>query len=132
MSLSALEKIAAIEAEAKTKIDALKSEAVSELVKRISAVKSELAALETEYADLTGKTLKGEKVGITRKRLSADEKAALVITVGEIIRGKPEGISMGDIVRSAGQSVSAVREAVAQVKGLKKTGNKASTLYFSK
>jgi len=39
---------------------------------------------------------------------------------------------MGDVVKRAGEAVSAVREAVHQVKGLKKTGNKASTLYLVK
>lgn len=132
MAQTALEKIAAIEAEAKAKIDTLKAEAASELVKRISAVKSELAALQAEYETLTGKPAKEGKAGGSRKRLSADEKAALVITVSEIIRKAKEGISMGQIVQQAGESVSAVREAVKAVKGVKKSGAKASTLYFVK
>jgi len=37
---------------------------------------------------------------------------------------------MGDIVKQAGESVSAVRSAVKQVRGLKSTGVKGSTLYF--
>jgi len=52
--------------------------------------------------------------------------------VGEIIKASKDGISMGDIVKQAGEAVSAVREAVHQVQGLKKTGNKASTLYLVK
>lgn len=132
MAQTALEKIAAIEAEAKTKIDALKAEATTELAKRIAGVKSELATLEAEYASLTGKTMKGEKAGGTRRRLSAEEKAALVATVSAIIKGAKEGIKMGDIVKQAGESDSAVRDAVKQVKGIKTTGNKASTLYFAK
>jgi hypothetical protein len=59
-------------------------------------------------------------------------KDALVIRVGEIIQASKDGISIGDIVKRAGEAVSAVREAVHQVKGLKKTGNKASTLYLVK
>ena len=129
---TALQKIAAIEAEAKAKIDALKTEAQSELVKKMAAVKSELAALQAEYEALTGKPAKEGKAGGSRKRLSAEEKAALVLTVAEIIKAAKDGISMGDIVKGAGQSASAVREAVKQVKGMKTTGNKASTLYFAK
>lgn len=132
MATTALDKIQAIQDEANKKIEALKAEAVTELVKKISGVKSELAALEAEYSSLTGKTLKGEKSGGTRKRLSAEEKAALVVTVGAIIKGAKEGISMGKIVEAAGESASAVRDAVKSLKGVKTTGAKASTLYFLK
>ena len=129
---TALQKIAAIEAEAKAKIDALKTEAQSELVKKMAAVKSELAALQAEYEALTGKPAKEGKAGGSRKRLSAEEQAALVLTVTEIIKKAHEGVSMGEIVKQAGESVSAVREAVKAVKGVKKSGAKASTLYFAK
>jgi len=129
---SALEKIAAIESEAKSRIDALKSEAISELVKKISALKSDLAVLESEYAGLTGRNLKGEKADGARKRLSPDEKSTLVLTVTEIIKAAPNGISMRDIVSAAGESVSSVRDAVKQVKGLKKSGSKATTIYTLK
>lgn len=132
MATTALEKIQAIQDRANKEIEALKQEAVTELVKKISGVKSELATLEAEYATLTGKTLKGEKAGGTRRRLSKEEKEALVATVSAIIKGAKEGIKMGDIVKAAGESDSAVREAVKAVKGIKTTGNKASTLYFAK
>ena len=132
MAQTALEKIAAIQDKANKEIETLKAEAVSELVKRINGVKSELSALEAEYASLTGKTLKGEKAGGTRRRLSKEEKEALVATVSAIIKGAKEGIKMGDIVKAAGESDSAVRDAVKAVKGIKTTGNKASTLYFAK
>jgi len=92
--------------------------------------KSAVADLERQYEELTGKAAKCEKVA--RKRLSKEQKEALVIRVGEIIQASKDGISMGDIVKRAGEAVSAVREAVQQVQGLKKTGNKASTLYLVK
>ena len=108
----------------------MKSEAVSDVVKRLSEAKSAVADLERQYEELTGKTVRGETA--PRKRLSKDQKDALVITVGEIIKVSKGGISMGDIVKQAGEPVSAVREAVHQVQGLKKTGNKSTTLYLVK
>jgi len=132
MSLSAIQKIAAIQDKANKEIEALKQEAISELVKKMAAVKGELAALQAEYESLTGKPAKEGKTGGNRKRLSADEKAALLLRVSEIIKNARDGISMGEIVKQAGESVSAVREAVKAVKGVKQTGAKASTLYFLK
>lgn len=132
MSTSALEKIAAIEAEAKNKIEALKQEAISEVVRKIAALKSELAALETEYSSLTGKTLKGEKVAGTRRRLTREEKAGLVETVTSILSSSKDGVSLGEIVRQVGESASAVRDALKQVKNLKKTGVKAAMRYSVK
>jgi len=127
---SILDKIRAIEEEAKAKINSLRSEAVSELVKRIAETKTELATLESEYVRLTGRDLKGQKSEGVRKRLSSGEKATLVETVAAIIKSAKGGIGMGDIVKQAGESVSAVRSAVKQVRGLKSTGVKGSTLYF--
>ena len=108
----------------------MKAEALSDVVKKLSEAKSAVADLERQYEELTGKTVRGEKV--SRKRLSKEQKDALVIRVGEIIQASKDGISMGDIVKRADEVVSAVREAVHQVKGLRKTGNKASTLYLVK
>ena len=128
MLASALEKIQAIQDRAHKEIEALKAEALSDIVKKLSEAKSVVADLERQYENLTGKTVRGEKVA--RKRLSKEQKEALVITVGNIIQASKDGISMGDIVKRAGEPVSAVREAVQQVKGLKKTGSKATTLYL--
>jgi len=132
MTASAIEKIQAIQDRANREIEALKSEAVSDVVKRLSEAKSAVADLERQYEELTGKTVRGEKAGGGRKRLSKEQKEALVITVGEIIKSANGGISMGDIVKRAGEAVSAVREAVHQVKGIKTTGSKATTLYLVK
>ena len=130
--MTALEKLAALEEKHQEAIAAIKGEAITELTKKIAGVKGELASLESEYKALTGKTLKGEKAGGTRKRLSAEEKEALVVSVAGIVKGAKEGISMGKIIEAAGESASAVRDAVKQVKGIKTTGAKASTLYFIK
>ncbi|MEI6071186.1 MAG: hypothetical protein WCS31_05305 [Verrucomicrobiae bacterium] len=132
MAASAIEKIQAIQDRANREIEALKSEAVSDVVKRLSEAKSAVADLERQYEELTGKTVRGEKAAVGRKRLSKEQKEALVITVGEIIKSANGGISMGDIVKRAGEAVSAVREAVHQVKGIKTTGSKATTLYLVK
>lgn len=132
MATSALEKIRAIEEEAANKIAALKSEAVSEVVKRISEAKAVLQELEAEYAALTGKNFKGEPAAGKRKRLSADEKTALIETVKAVLKGNKNGSKMSEIISGAGESASAVREALSKVKGVTTTGNKASTLYFLK
>lgn len=130
MSLSALEKIQAIQDKANKEIEALKAEAVSELAKKIAAVKGELSALQAEYEELTGKPAKEGKQRGTRKRLSAEEKAALVGSVTKIIKSAPGGISFGEVAKQAGESDSAVREAIKSVKGIKSTGARATTKYF--
>ena len=132
MALPALEKIQAIQERANKEIEALKSEAVSEIAKKLSEAKSVVSDLERQYEELTGKTIKGEKSELSRKRLSKEQKSALVLAVTEIIKAAPGGISMGSIVKQTGESASAVRDSVSQVPGLTKTGNKASTLYFAK
>jgi len=131
MALQALEKIQAIQERANKEIEALKSEAVSEIAKKLAEAKSVVSDLERQYEELTGKTVKGEKAESSRKRLSKEQKAALVVTVTDIIKAAKDGISMGSIVKQAGESASAVRDSVSQVQGLRKTGNKASTLYFA-
>ena len=132
MSLSALEKIQAIQDKANKEIEALKQDAVSELVKKMAAVKSELAALQAEYEVLTGKPAKEGKAGGTRKRLSVEENAALIVTVTDIIKASTDGISFGEISKAAGESNSAVRDAIKAVKGIKATGARATTKYFIK
>jgi len=129
MSLSALDKIKAIEEKAAKEIAALKAEAVSEVVKKLSEAKAVVAALEKEYEELTGKTVTGEKA--PRVRLSPEQIAALVVKVESIIKAA-DGISMGDVVEKAGASASAVRKAVKSLKGIKTTGTKATTLYHAK
>jgi len=127
---STLEKIQEIQAKAQKEIAALKAEAVTELAKRLSEAKAAVADLQRQYEELTGKTVTGEKAASgTRKRLSAADKTALVASCADIIKSA-NGISMGDIVDKAGESVSAVRDAVSKVPGVRKTGNKATTLYF--
>ena len=131
MALPALEKIQEIQDRANKEIEALKSEAVSEIAKKLSEAKSVVLDLERQYEELTGKTVKGERAEVSRKRLSKEQKAALVIAVTEIIKSSKDGVSMGTLVKKTGESASAVRDSVSQVQGLTKTGNKASTLYFA-
>jgi len=130
MSLSALDKIKAIEEEAAQKIEALKQEAKTEIVKKLADAKAVVAALEKEYEELTGKTVTGAKAA--RVRLSPDQIAALEAKVESIIKNAKDGISMGDVVEKAGASPSAVRKAVKSLKGIKTTGSKATTLYHAK
>ena len=131
MSLSALQKIQEIQAKADKEIAALKAEAVTDLAKRLSEAKAAVADLQRQYTELTGKTVSGELAASgARKRLSTAEKTALVDRCAEIIKLSPKGIGMSDIVDKAGESLSAVRDAVSKIAGIKKTGNKASTLYF--
>ena len=72
MSASALEKIQAIQDRANKEIESLKAEALSDVVKKLSEAKTAVADLERQYEELTGKTVRGEKVA--RKRLSKEQK----------------------------------------------------------
>jgi len=133
--MNPLERIAQLEQKHQEQIALIKGEAITELTKQLAEAKAVVANLTAQYEKLTGKKLTGDKAGggkITRKRLSTEEKTALVKLVAGIIKNAHDGVSMGNIVQQSGQSVSAVREAVKAVKGVKKTGAKASTLYFVK
>ena len=132
MSIPALEKIQAIQDKANKEIELLKSEAISEIAKKLSEAKSVVADLQRQYEELTGKTVSGDKVLSVRKRLSTSEKTALASKVLEIIKSAKDGIKMGDIVTKAGESTAAVRDAVKLSPEVTTTGNKASTLYFAK
>jgi hypothetical protein len=130
MELNALDKIKLIQEKADKEIEALKQEAITGLCKRISETKDQLSKLQLEYEQLTGKTVTGHKAETIRRRLTKEEKTALVIKVAGIIKAATDGISMGRIVKESGESTSAVRDAISQVKGITKTGSKATTLYF--
>ena len=132
MSIPALEKIQAIQDKANKEIELLKSEAISEIAKKLSEAKSVVADLQRQYEELTGKTVSGDKVLSVRKRLSSSQKTALASKVLEIIKSAKDGIKMGDIVTKAGESSAAVRDAVKLSPEVTTTGNKASTLYFAK
>jgi len=131
MSSTALSKIQAIQDKANKEIELLKSEAISEIAKKLAEAKSVVSDLQRQYDELTGKTVHGEKAD-TRVRLSSSQKTALINRVSEIIKAATDGIGMSDIVRHAGESPAAVRDAVSKVAGLTKTGNKVSMLYFVK
>jgi hypothetical protein len=62
MAISALEKIKAIREKAEKEVEAIKADAVSELAKRIGEAGEHLRSLEAEYAELTGKNVRGAKV----------------------------------------------------------------------
>jgi len=129
MPLSALEKLAQLKAKYEADCVALKSEAISDVAKKLSEAKAVVADLENQYYDLTGKTVKGEKG--KRIRLTPEQKAELIGKVEQIIKSAKKPISMADIIKQAGASASAVRNAVVESKSIKKLGEKAGTLYSS-
>ncbi len=134
MSLSVIEKIQEIQRKAEEEIKSFRRQAVAEIVHRMASLKEELKMLEGQYAGLTGRSLVEEEapaVRANRRRLSNDEKAALVEKLREILAGNPTGVSMGELVKQTGESVGAVRKAVASLK-TKTTGAKATTRYFLK
>src|SRR5674476_10121 len=88
---SSLEIIQEIQDRANKEIAALKTEAVSDLVKKISETKTLLADYQKQYEELTGKTVTGEKA--PRVRLSPEQSKALVVTVEAIIKNAKDGIS---------------------------------------
>jgi hypothetical protein len=75
---SALERIKAIREKAEKEVEAIKAEAVSELSKKRSQLREELAALDRQYEELTGKTVRGDRVkksgGATPKADFGNEK----------------------------------------------------------
>lgn len=75
MAISGLEKIKAIRERADKEIEAIKAEAVSEVVKRISETKELLASLQAEYGELTGKDFKGRRVRKATRGGSTSAKA---------------------------------------------------------
>ena len=62
MATSALERIKAIREKAEKEVEAIKAEAVSKLSKRIGEAREHFKELEVEYAELTGKTVRGERI----------------------------------------------------------------------
>jgi len=62
MSLTALEKIKEIQSKAEQEIKDLKQQAVSEIARKLADAKSLIKDLEVQYADLTGKNVRGESV----------------------------------------------------------------------
>ncbi len=134
MSQSVIQKIQEIQRRAEEEIKAFRRQAVAEILARITSLKEELQTLETQYAELTGKPMAVAEVPagkVTRKRLSAVEKAALGEKLRGILARNPSGVSMGELVKEAGESVGAVRKALAGLK-TKTTGTKATTRYFLK
>jgi len=132
--MNALEKIEQLEQKHQEQIALLKGEAITELSKQLAEAKAVVAKLTAQYEGLTGKKLSGEKAEgekVPRKRLSAEEKAALVLTVEGIVKGAKGGISFGDIAQQTGASDSAVRDALKTAK-VKTTGVRRTTRYFSK
>ena len=128
------EAIAALKAKNAEQVAALKAEALHELTKKIRENKLEGEALAAEYAALTGKTLKGEKAGGVRVRLSPEAKAALVEKVVGIVKAG-KGLSFGEISSQAGATESAARDAVKKAKEIKRIvqkGDKATARYFAK
>ena len=138
--ISIQDKIKQIQDDAEAKILALKQEAASGIAKKLSEAKDRLKAaelevkqLQDEYALATGKTVKGEKVGGTRRRLKPEEKAALAEAVKATLKSFKDGAKLSDLVSASGESPSAVRESLKSLgKNVSKTGNKASTRYFAK
>lgn len=131
---TALEKINEIQERANAEILQLRREAVSEVVKKISETKATLAELEAQYIALTGKDLRGESAAAPeakrRTRMSPDDKATLVDSIKGLLKGKKTGVPMRDILSQTGVSVGQARAALAEIKEIRTTGNKASTLYF--
>jgi hypothetical protein len=75
MATSALERIKAIREKAEKEVEAIKAEAVSELSKRIGEAREHLRSLEAEYTELTGKTVRGERVSSKASRSDGSPKA---------------------------------------------------------
>ena len=117
MATSALEKIRAIQEKAQKEIEAVRDEARSELSKRIGAAREHLRALETEYAQLVGRNVKGERVkksggGGGPKADFADSKE-----LSAILRKAPESKMNRKAINDSGYSLkSAIGIAISDPK----------------
>ena len=131
--MNTLEQIRKIEEEAKQRVDALRDQAKSELVRQIAAKKEELAQLEAKYIELTGKNFKGEisNNGGKRVRLSDDQRLGLIATIEGIVKNAVDGISSGEIVKRVSQPANLVRELLKESKNIRREGNKSSTRYYA-
>ena len=132
MSFESLSNIHEIPIQAHKEIEAQKAEAISAVTKKLSEAKAVVADLHRKYEELTGRPIREKKGSGSRVRLSSSEKAELVLKVTEIIKSAQKEISMGEIIKQAGASASATRDAVKKVHGITTTGTKATTLYFVK
>lgn len=142
MSLTAIEKIKAIQDKAEQEIAELRREAASELARKISVAKEELRALEAEYEAVTGKPVRAstetpEDTGKRAKRLTKDEEKELSEKIKVALKGWKTGMKLKDIIKEMGiQGVEAsenqIRKALKGAKGVTTTGERASTLYFAK
>lgn len=135
------EEIKAIQDAADAKIAVAKERAEKKagLVKRLSDAKeavknanAELAQAKAEYKRIMGKTVKGEKTGETRERLSDADKAKLTTKIAGILKGSPSGIGMAEIVTQSGGKKSSVQNIMKEIKGVTKKGPKTAMLYFLK
>jgi len=131
--MNTLEQIRKIEEEAKVKVDALRDQAKSELVRQIAAKKEELAQLEAKYIELTGKNFKGEitNTGGKRVRLNDDQRLGLIATIEGIVKSAVDGISTGEIVKRVNQPANLVRELLKESTNIRREGNKSSTRYHA-
>jgi predicted RNase H-like nuclease (RuvC/YqgF family) len=117
------------------RIEALKQQAVSEIAAKIAEKKTELRELESEYEQLTGKTVRGDKSqkeAGTRTRLTHEEKAALPGRLADALAGGE--LSLGQIVEAIGEGVpkSAIKKVLSDAKLFKMTGSRASARYSKK
>ncbi len=141
MSQSIHDQITRIQQEAENRIQALKQQAASSIAKALYEAKenlkkaqAEVERLAQEYADATGKTIRGEKVvATTRRRLSAEDKAALKKSVLDLIRANGEGAKLGLLVSETGESASNVRKALIELleqRVIRREGDKAKAKYL--
>ena len=128
---NAIDLIRAIQEEATKKIDALKADAVSELVAKIEVKKAELLVLTNDYEALTGIDITGKaKVGQKRQRMSDDERKTLFnIVLGVIEESKAEGVSMKTLLEKTGSKAFIIRPMLKDIPKIKVTGERSSTVY---
>lgn len=146
MTLSAAEKIRAIQEKADQEIAALRQEAARELAKKLSEAKDVVKKLEEEYEAVTGKPVRDKNIDSQplhngtagrAKRLSTQEIAELTAKIRTIIKGCRTGVGIKEIkthLRTEGLEVakSQVVKALKSIEGLTSSGQRAATIYFVK
>lgn len=126
---NALEEMRRLEQEYEERKRAIQDAAVRELAKAIAAKKQELQELEEQYSRLTGKTLRGDRTPVRRRRLSAEETRAMQERIANYLREHPQGAKMKDIVAALGEATSVVRRAIHGMSNVESHGVKAATVY---
>jgi len=100
-----------------------------DLLSAIEAKKAELKKLEDEFAKLVGKAPKAAKDRGKRRRITREELAQAKKAILELLRSKPQGVRMKELVAVSGASPVAIRRILSAESGVTSQGARATMIY---